>query len=157
MSTTDADTETDPPSPRGFDRSRLRLGIVIAVIVGAIVFLLLQGLGGATTYFYNADEVADRTDELAGTSIRLQGTVVGEPVRAGDALSFDVEYHCAVVPVAHRGDPPELFKPGIPVVLEGELNAAGTFESDRIIIRHTNEYRTDEADRLSLAEREACP
>jgi cytochrome c-type biogenesis protein CcmE len=155
VSTTD--TEPDEARPRGFDRSRLRLGIVIAVIAGAIVFLLIQGLGGATTYFYNADEVAVRTDELAGKSIRVQGTVMGEPVREGDALSFRIEYHCETLAVSHRGDPPELFKPGIPVVLEGELNDAGLFESDRIIIRHTNEYRTDEADRLELAEDEACP
>jgi cytochrome c-type biogenesis protein CcmE len=150
-------TETETPRRRGFDRSRLRLGILIAVIAGGLAFLLLQ-VGDSTTYFYNADEIASRTDELAGKSLRVQGTVVADPVRQGDdALAFDVEYHCAVVPVVHRGAPPELFKPGIPVVLEGTLTEDGTFESDRIMVRHTNEYRTDEADRLELAEQEACP
>ena len=144
-------------STRTFDRSRLRLGLVIAVVAGAMAFLLMQGLGGATTYFYNADEVAERADELAGTSFNLQGTVVGEPVERDGALAFDVEYRCRTVPVSHRGDPPELFRPGIPVVLKGELSDGGTFRSDTIMIRHTSEYRTEESDRLELAEEEACP
>lgn len=150
-------TTEKPPQPRrGVDRSRLRLGIVIAVIAGAIAFLVIRGLGGATTYFYNADEVAGRTDELVGKTIRMQGTVVGEPVRRGDALSFDVQYRCQTVAVSHVGDPPELFKPGIPVVLEGELDSSGTFASDRILIRHTNQYRADEGDRLEDAQQQAC-
>jgi cytochrome c-type biogenesis protein CcmE len=155
MSTTE--TGTDDRPRRRFDRSRLRLGIVIAVIAGGLAFLVLQ-VGDSTTYFYNADEIASRTDELAGKSLRVQGTVVADPVSVGsDELSFEVEYHCSVVPVVHRGAPPELFKPGIPVVLEGTLTDDGTFESDRIRVHHTNEYRTDEAERLELAEREACP
>jgi cytochrome c-type biogenesis protein CcmE len=144
---------------RSFDRSRLRLGIVIAVICGALSFLVLQGLGEATTYFRNADEAVAQRDDLGTRRFRLQGTVVPGSVRqAGDEVGFDVEYHCAVVGVRHRGSPPELFADGIPVVLEGAFAGDGdTFASDRILVRHTSEYRTEEADRLALAAKEACP
>lgn len=138
---------------------RLRLGIVLALVAGAAAFLLVKGLGDATVFFKNADEaVADR-DDLGTKRFRLQGTVVPDSVEtAGDAVEFDVEFHCDVVHVRHEGDPPELFKPGIPVVLEGHFAAppSDVYESDKIFVRHTSEYRVEEKDRLELAEAEAC-
>ena len=149
----------DQREPRHFDRSRLRLGIVVAVICGALAFLVIQGLGNATTYFRNADEAMAQRDELGTRRLRLQGTVVPGSVRtAGDEVAFAVEYHCVAVDVRHRGDPPELFVDGIPVVLEGAFaEGTDTFASDRIMVRHTSEYRAEEGDRLALAAEEACP
>jgi cytochrome c-type biogenesis protein CcmE len=144
---------TRPPT----SRSRLRLGIVIALVCGAIAFLLVQGLGNATTYFRNADEALADRDDLGTSRFRLQGTVVDVARSQGAATVFDVEYHCATVAVRHEGDPPELFRKGVPVVLEGHFaKGSDVFESDRIMVRHTEEYRTEERDRLDLAEREVC-
>lgn len=142
------------------DRSRrLRLGVVLALVMGASAFMLVKVLDGATTYFLNADEAVAQRDDLGTKRIRLQGTVVaGSVTQAGSEVSFDVEYHCAVVHVRHEGDPPELFKPGIPVVLEGAFaEGSDVYESDRILVKHTSEYRKTEGDRLAQAEKEACP
>lgn len=153
-----SETDTRLPEGRRFDRSRLRLGLVIAVIAGALTFLVMQGLGDATTFFLNADEAVARRDDLADRRFRLQGTVRGQPRQADDGLVFVVEYHCAQVPVRYDGERHELFKPGIPVVLEGAFaGGSETFVADRLFVRHTSEYRQDEADRLVLAEQEACP
>jgi cytochrome c-type biogenesis protein CcmE len=141
------------------DRSRrLRLGLALALVAGAAAFLVVKGLGDATTYFRNADEAVEARDELGTKRFRLQGTVVRDSVRErGDVVEFDVEFHCERVHVRHEGDPPELFKPGIPVVLEGAFaEGSDTYESDRILVRHTSEYRVEESDRLELAEAEAC-
>ncbi len=144
---------------RTFERNRLRLGLVVAAIAGAIAFLLLQGLGSATTYFRNADEAIAQRAELGDDRFRLQGTVVeGSVRRDGEAVVFQVAYDCAFVPVRHQGDPPELFKEGIPVVLEGAYSSGDeVYASDRILVRHTSEYRTEESDRLALANEEQCP
>ena len=144
-----------PHRGRAFQRNRLRLGLVIAAIAGLVAFVLLQGLGSATTYFRNADEaVADRAS-LGTDRFRLQGTVVeGSRRQVDDTVEFAVSYECAVVPVVHRGDPPELFKEGIPVVLEGAFSQTGdAYQSDRIFVRHTEEYSTE---RLEAAERDGC-
>jgi cytochrome c-type biogenesis protein CcmE len=137
---------------------KVRLVVVVALVLGACAFLLVKGLGDATTYFLNADEVVARRDDIGTSRVRLQGTVVpGSVVTKGEAVEFDVEYHCTKVHVRHVGDPPELFKPGIPVVLEGAFpKGSDTYASDRIFVRHTNEYREKEADRLAQAEKEAC-
>ena len=148
-----ATEEVRPPA----QRSRLRLGVVIALVCGAIAFLLVQGLGNATTYFRNADEALADREDLGTSRFRLQGTVVDVARSEGGTTVFDVEYHCARVAVRHAGDPPELFRRGVPVVLEGRFQeGSDVFASDRIMVRHTEEYRTEERDRLDLAEQEAC-
>lgn len=138
---------------------KLRLGLVLALVAGASAFLLVKGLGDATVFFKNADEAVAARDDLGTKRFRLQGTVVpGSVEQVGDGVEFDVEFHCEAVHVRHEGDPPELFKPGIPVVLEGRFAATGdTYESDKIFVRHTSEYRVEESERLALADEEACP
>lgn len=144
---------------RTFERSRLRLGLVIAAICGAIAFLLVQGLGNATTFYRNADEAVEARDDLGTKRFRLQGVVApGSIERNGPDVNFLVEYDCVTVPVEHRGPRPPLFKEGIPVVLEGAYASAAsdTFASDRIIVRHTEEYRTDESQAAEATEQERC-
>ncbi len=143
---------------RRLQQGRLRLGLLIAVVCGSLAFLVLQGLGNATTYFRNVDEALADRDDLGTKRFRLQGTVMSEPAQRGDATVFTVVYHCAELQVVHRGDPPELFRRGIPVVIEGAFaKSDDAFHSDAIRVRHTSEYRTKSSDRLKLAEQEACP
>jgi cytochrome c-type biogenesis protein CcmE len=141
------------------DRSRLRLGIVIAVVCGALAFLVLQGLDNATSFYRNADEVVAARADLGTKRFRLQGIVKPGSIKDdGDDVAFVVEYHCASVPVTLNGTrPPQLFQSGIPVVLEGRFtDATGPFKSDRIIIRHTEEYRTKESQKAEATEKERC-
>ena len=44
----------------------------------------------------------------------------------------------------HSGDPPGLFKDGAPVVCEGRWSKGAAFDSDRILIKHGNEYKPPE-------------
>ena len=58
----------------------------------------------------------------------------------------------------HEGDPPNLFEIGIPVVLEGRWQGEGPacfFDSDRILVKHSEEYEADNEDRLDEAEEQA--
>ena len=144
---------------RTFDRSRLRLGIVIAVIAAALVLLLVQ-VGKATVFDRDADWVVAHRDQVGTKTFRLQGIVRPDSVHdvGKNAIAFDVEFHCAVIPVRHQGSQPALFKPGIPVVLEGSFpsRSARTFESDKILVRHTEEYRTKASEKAEATEKERC-
>ena len=144
---------------RTFERSRLRLGLVIAAVCGALAFLVVQGLGNATTFYRNADEALAKRDSLGTKRFRLQGVVVPDSIKDdGAEVNFTVEYHCVRVPVHHKGNRPELMKNGIPVVLEGAFasRTSNTFESDRIIVRHTEEYRTKASEKAEATEKERC-
>lgn len=136
-----------------------RLGVVLVLILGAIGFLVFQGLRDATTYFLNVDEVVTGDGlEHVGERIRLQGTVVPGSIERRDdgRVDFLLEYRCARVEVRHTGHRPDLFKEDIPVVVVGELDRSPRFHSDEIIVKHTEEYRTEEADNLQLAESAGC-
>jgi cytochrome c-type biogenesis protein CcmE len=71
--------------------------------------------------------------------------VVADPVETDGVASFAVAFNGASVDVRHVGSPPELFRPGIPVVLEGHWDEAGdVFDSDRIMIKHDATYESEE-------------
>ncbi|MEY2477069.1 MAG: cytochrome c-type biosis protein CcmE [Actinomycetota bacterium] len=136
-----------PPRVRPRSGGRGRLVIVGLVIAGAIGFLLWQGLGNATVYFKTADEAVRDKESLGGRRFRVEGVVRDDVAQSGDAVRFTIEENGATVPVRHRGDPPELFRPGIPVVLEGHWQGAA-FASDRIMVKHTSEYRAENPERV---------
>jgi cytochrome c-type biogenesis protein CcmE len=134
------------PSRSGASRRRVWLGTV--VILGALGFLVSRGLGDATLYFRTADEAVAQKAKLGNRRFRLEGVVVDGSVReVRDAVTFRVEQNGATVPVRHRGDPPELFRPNIAVVLEGRFDG-DTFASDRIMVKHSEQYREKHPDRV---------
>lgn len=141
-----------PPAPRvrnGSTRlARAKIGGLLAVLllVGAVV--LFQGLANASLYFCNADEVGRRSECTTTKRFRLQGTVdTGSVKTAGDGVAFTVSFEGATIPVTHRGDPPDKFKESVPVVLEGAMRD-GRFESDRILVKHSEKYTADHPDRV---------
>jgi cytochrome c-type biogenesis protein CcmE len=157
----DGGTPSDPGPGRGPGRrrgsSRRWLSLaVIGVLVLALGFLVSKGLSDATVYFRNADEAVAQRSSLGDKRFRLQGTVVDDAVETDDGVDFDVTYNGVEVAVRHVGDPPELFKPGIPVVLEGSWDPAGGdyFASDRMFIKHdaTYESKDDYDERVREAE-----
>jgi cytochrome c-type biogenesis protein CcmE len=143
-----------PPRPRRAAKkgNGVRVAVVLVLVAAAMGFLLYKGLGDSTTYFYNTDEAVQRQDDLGADRFRMQGTVLdGSLEETADGVTFDVAYNGVEASVAHRGDPPELFQPNIPVVLEGHWED-GTFASDRIIVKHSAEYTEDNGERLDEAD-----
>ncbi|MCX7620874.1 MAG: cytochrome c maturation protein CcmE [Acidimicrobiales bacterium] len=154
--TTGLDLSPRPSRPVRSARSRpLWVGGIIAVlVVGG--FLAIRALSSATVFFYTADEAVAKKAELGDRRFRIEGVVVRDSIeRTPEGVRFDITSSGVVVPVVHAGDPPEMFQPGIPVVLEGhfaEPAVSDAFVSDRILVKHTEEYREKNPDRLRQAE-----
>jgi cytochrome c-type biogenesis protein CcmE len=119
---------------------------VIALVVVALGAIAVQGLNNAAVYFYNVDEAVAMRDDLADRRFRLQGAVVeGSIERTSSGARFEVAHSGQQVTVVHAGSTPEMFQAGVPVVLEGRWSAGSDhFESDRILVKHSEEY--EEAD-----------
>ncbi len=133
--------------------TRGRLWIAGVVVVAALGFLVLQGLGNATLYFRTADEAVAQRAELGDRRFRIEGDVVDGSVRqVGNDVSFILTSKNVEVPVRHKGDPPELFRPGIPVVLEGRFQG-DYFSSDRIMVRHSETYVAENPERVTTTVR----
>jgi cytochrome c-type biogenesis protein CcmE len=129
--------------------TRRRLWLAGFVVVVALGYLVFQGLGNATLYFRTADEAVAQRGELGDRRFRIEGDVVDGSVRqVGNDVSFILTKNDVQVPVQHKGDPPELFRPGIPVVLEGRFQD-DHFSSDRILVKHSETYVAENPERVT--------
>jgi cytochrome c-type biogenesis protein CcmE len=149
----DVTPRTGPPegaAPVRRSRRGLLIGLVLVALLGATGYLLVKVVGDASLYYYNADEAVARKEQLGDRRFRIQGTYVGTATDTADgAIAFDIAFEGASVAVEHSGSEPALFKPGIPVVLEGRWADDGsTFLSDRIEVKHGEEYREENPDRV---------
>lgn len=127
-------------------------GVLIVVALGFVVF---RGLGNATMFFRTASEAVSQMDKLGERRFRIQGVVLDDPqpTPTTDGSSFVIQDDGVDVMVRHQGDPPELFQPNVPVVLEGHFAATSTksrpvYESDRILVKHSSTYTAKNPDRV---------
>lgn len=118
-------------------------GVSIATIV-----VLGVVLSKNVVYFRTVSEAVEEHANGGGDGrLRLAGEVVpGSITETARGVRFVVIDGKATVEVVHRGDPPGLFKDGAPVVAEGRWGKGDTFASDRILIKHGNEYRPPAVD-----------
>ena len=95
--------------------------------------------------------------QAAGAVVRLGGQVKPGSVdwnAEENMLRFDLSDGKQAVPVECTGAPPQMFREGIGVVVEGTVTATGVFSSDRLMVKHSNEYKAPDEE-MSDAERKA--
>ncbi|HUO51916.1 MAG TPA: cytochrome c maturation protein CcmE [Gemmatimonadaceae bacterium] len=114
------------------------------VFVAAFAYLLSGKIGSSLVYFYTPSELLAQGTKAYDAPVRLGGMVVPGSVK-WDANSLDLQFTMqdgkAQVPVHSHGAPPQMFRDGIGVVVEGKYTAAGTFEATNLLVKHSNEYR----------------
>jgi cytochrome c-type biogenesis protein CcmE len=125
-----------------------KLGAVVAVLVAvaALAWIAVGDLGENLVYYWSPSEMMSQRDKAVGATIRLGGLVeAGSIANEGAALKFRVTDGTTAVAVASSGVPPQMFREGIGVVLEGTLTQDGTFTCTRMMVKHDNEYRAPTA------------
>lgn len=128
--------------------SRGRLVVVVVIVLGALGFLLFRGLTNATVYFRTVDQAVAQKAQLGDKRFRIEGTVVAGSVKdQGNRVAFNVEGTNTQVKVVHTGDEPDLFREGIPVVLEGHFSG-DTFMSTQMLIKHSENYEAKNPERV---------
>lgn len=117
----------------------------IGVVVLVLGFMLFGGLGENLVYYLTpAEAVAQRADFPDGERFRLGGLVVDGTVQETEGgVTFVVTDGDKSIDVANTGVPPQLFREGIGVVVEGAWSG-DHFESDTLIVKHDEEYRSEE-------------
>jgi cytochrome c-type biogenesis protein CcmE len=128
------------------DRRRRRALLVGALAIAAMAFgfLAFSNVGENLVYYWTPTELLAAGDEAGKASVRLAGLVVADSVRTAEdglTLDFAVTDGKSTVPVRAHTVPPAMFREGIGVVLEGSLLADGHFQTDRLMVKHDNEYR----------------
>jgi cytochrome c-type biogenesis protein CcmE len=121
------------------NRTLFAVGLCAAAVVAIIVLAVV--LSENVVYFRTVSEAVSQRRDQGDDRFRIAGAVVrGSIVETSRGVKFEITDGKATAQVLHRGDPPDLFKPGAPVVCEGRWGRGQAFDSDRILIKHGNEY-----------------
>jgi cytochrome c-type biogenesis protein CcmE len=118
------------------------------VFVAAFAYLLSGKIGSSLVYFLTPSELLAKGTAAYDTPVRLGGQVVPGSVK-WDAASVDLRFVMqdgkAQVAVHSKGAPPQMFRDGIGVVVEGRYTEGGTFEATNLLVKHSNEYKPPKA------------
>lgn len=131
-------------------RRKTRRFILLAIAVAAIAFVAIAagGINDNLVYYWTPTDLRAAGDKAYGATIRLGGMVAEGSVRqriGTSGVEFDVKDANAIVHVKSSGVPPQMFRGGIGVVVEGTMSRNGWFESHRLMVSHNNEYRAPTA------------
>lgn len=120
--------------------ARARLGVVGAV--GALVLgaFVVNGLQDNMVYYHTPSEVLDVTDDR----VRLGGMVAdGSIERDGGIINFTITDGVTDVPVTYDGSTTGVFREGQGAIVEGVVSQ-GTFRADNLLVKHDNEYVSED-------------
>lgn len=115
-----------------------------AVILGVFAWLLFGGLEKNMVFFLTPQELLAKGTEGVGVPVRLGGQVKPGSVK-WDAQTLDLRFTvtdgAGEMPVRSTGAPPQMFRDGMGVIVEGRVGAGGVFEASGLMVKHSNEYR----------------
>jgi cytochrome c-type biogenesis protein CcmE len=115
-----------------------------AVIVAVFAWLLFGGLQKNVVFFLTPKELLAKGNEGVGVPVRLGGQVKPGSVKWNAQtldLRFTVTDGAREMQVHSTGAPPQMFRDGMGVVVEGRVGTAGVFDATGLMVKHSNEYR----------------
>jgi cytochrome c-type biogenesis protein CcmE len=132
----------------GAVRNRLVAGAALLAAGGALAFVAFGNLGKNLVFYYSPSEMLGKGAQAYKKTIRLGGIVKQDTVQ-WDASHTRVQFRiadnkepaAASVAVVSDQVPPQMFREGIGVVVEGAYDKNQIFTADRLMVNHSNEYR----------------
>lgn len=116
----------------------------VGVLVIAFGWLIYGGLDSNVVYFLQPRELVAKGEKGFDVPVRLGGQVKPGSVQWDEKaldLRFAVTDGTAEVAVHSKGAPPQMFKDGQGVVVEGRYGRDGVFQSTSLMVKHSNEYK----------------
>jgi Cytochrome c-type biogenesis protein CcmE len=116
----------------------------VVVIVAVFGWLLFGGLEKNVVFFLTPKELLAKGNDGIGVPVRLGGLVKPGSVKWNAQtldLRFTVTDGAREMQVHSTGAPPQMFRDGMGVVVEGRAGAGGVFEATGLMVKHSNAYR----------------
>ena len=126
--------------------SQRRMMLVGALIFAAVILGVVSfgNIGENLVYYWNPTELVEQGKNAYGADIRLGGVVKEGSLKwdkEKNELEFEIGDGETFVKVFAKGAPPQMFREGIGVLVEGTMVEGGYFESQRLMVKHSNEYK----------------
>ncbi|MEZ4240270.1 MAG: cytochrome c maturation protein CcmE [Myxococcota bacterium] len=115
----------------------------VTVALAALGVIAYSNLGDSIVYYLSPTQLLEKADAQDAV-VRLGGMVVPGSYKWDQdtqVLEFDLSDTEQQVHVVNAGNPPQMFREGIGAVVEGKLQADGTFHSSKVMVKHDNQYQ----------------
>lgn len=117
------------------------------MILGVFAWLTFGGLEKNVVFFLTPQELLAKGDAGVDVPVRLGGQVKPGSM-TWDAKALDLRFTVTDgardVQVHSTGAPPQMFRDGMGVIVEGRYGSGGVFEATSLMVKHSNEYRAPE-------------
>jgi cytochrome c-type biogenesis protein CcmE len=117
-----------------------------ALVLGTAGYLMATSIEETGMYYLTPTELATKLD--ADPGFRSAGVKIGarvvpgsiKRVPGGKEYAFNVTDGAKVVPVVYRGIAPDTFTDNVDVVVEGRMDADGTFQATVLLAKCASRY-----------------
>jgi cytochrome c-type biogenesis protein CcmE len=124
-------------------KHHIKLAIGAAVIVAAVGYLMFSGATGNTAYYLTVPELHQKFAHVQGTALRVSGKVTDDPIHwdvQNLALAFTMGEGVTRIPVQYKGVKPDMFQPGVEVIVEGQIGADGVLTASTLMTSCPSKY-----------------
>ncbi len=120
-----------------------KFGLLVAAIVGVLVWLAAGGVNDSKTYYKTISELQQMGDRATDKRIRVGGDVEsGSIQRLGKDVHFTLKQENIKLKVVYNGtDPlPDTFRDGSQALADGKLGQDGVFHASKIQAKCASKY-----------------
>jgi cytochrome c-type biogenesis protein CcmE len=120
-----------------------KFAVLIAIIVGSLLWLATASVSGSKTYYVTITELMKLGDQASSRRVRVGGDIQkGSIVRTSGVVHFTLVQDTQVLPVEYVGrDPlPDTFKDGAQALAGGRLEANGIFRAEEVQAKCASKY-----------------
>tara|TARA_Y100000588_G_scaffold394404_1_gene514704 strand:+ start:6998 stop:7462 length:465 start_codon:yes stop_codon:yes gene_type:complete len=146
MTASDSDQTPPTTSKEGgklFSSNRNRLLLLLAISTIVIGILAFRAASGDLSYYVEPDEFLAKIEDNENSRWRVGGRVVPDSIieQSGQPISFDIAGESGErISITYDGLVPNLFTDNAFVVVDGRLQESGYFQATRVVIKHENEF-----------------
>jgi cytochrome c-type biogenesis protein CcmE len=127
-------------------RRRIPLSFLLAgiAILGAVLYLVFANTQANAVYYMTVPELKHCTT-CTVQAVRVAGVVEAGSVVRNDAqqrISFTISDGKQTLPVTYTGVVPDIFRPGIQVVVEGHYTGQGPFQAQTLLAKCPSKFQS---------------
>ena len=124
--------------------AKLKFVIAGVVLLVAVGYLIFNSVSTSAEYYLTVGELKAKAPAVYSQNVRVAGIVEGDSIvkdARNGTLKFTAEDSSGALPVVYKGGAvPDIFGPGIQVVVEGKYSADGTFEANNLLAQCPSRY-----------------
>lgn len=145
MQTTVSVPQEEGEKPSRRRRKRLPISFILGglAILGAVIYLIYANTQANAAFYLTVSELKSCTT-CAAQSVRVAGVVQAGSVvnnEQSQQISFVIADSGQSLPVIYSGIVPDIFGPGITVVVEGHYTGTGPFQAQTLLTKCPSKFQ----------------